>query len=202
MTLFLAIFLSSISAFALSLLINFLYSLPNAPLTFPNKKHNLLIRYALLCIILYFTFLYFQSLYQITFILFLLIITVTDFEQYIIFDVILIPFALLGIFFNFVFDLPFLERILSAFIAGTVFFSLMILTKNGIGGGDVKLVATLGLWLGADKLISTILCASFLGGICALLLLLSGVKKRTDYFAYGPYFCIAAAVHFLLDFKL
>ena len=196
MTLFPAIFLSAVSSFLLSLLIDFLYSLPDSPLTFPEKKPNLLLRFTFLFILLFFTFFYFQSLYQTIFIIFLLVITVTDFEQYVIFDIVLLPFALSGIFFSFLLELPFLERFLSSLFAGSFFFALLVLTKNGIGGGDVKLVATLGLWLGADKLISTILTASILGGVFALFLILCGIKSRTDFFAYGPYFCIAAAFHF------
>lgn len=196
MTLFTAFFLSAFSVFALYQFIDFLYSLSDSPLTFPEKKPNTLIRFAFLFTSLFLTFFYFQSLYQTIFIIFLLIITVTDFEQYVIFDIVLLPFALSGILFSLILDLPLLDRLLSALFAGSFFFALLVLTKNGIGGGDVKLVATLGLWLGADKLISTILTASILGGVCALILILFGIKRRTDFFAYGPYFCIAAAFQF------
>lgn len=197
MPFFSAIFLSAVSAFALSRFIDFLYSRPNSPLTFPEKKINLLIRFSCLFLLLFFTFFYFQNLYKTIFIIFLLIITITDFEQYVIFDIVILPFALSGIVTIIVFDLPLVERLLAALFAGSFFLALLVLTKNGIGGGDVKLVATLGLWLGADKLISTILTASILGGVCALVLILCGIKRRTDFFAYGPYFCIAAAFHFL-----
>ena len=121
------------------------------------------------------------------------VIVVTDFEQYIIFDIVLFPFALLGILFIFLSEVSFLERLSAAFCGGAFFFALLLLTKNGIGGGDVKLVATLGLWLGAEGLLETVLTSSILGGICAVCLLLSGMKRRTDFFAYGPYICIAAA---------
>ena len=197
MTFFTSFFLSAISAFALSRLIDFFYSLPHAPLTFTEKKTNLMIRFTFLFILLFFNFFYFQSLYQTIFIVFLLVITVTDFEQYVVFDIVLLPFALSGIFFSLLLDLPLLDRLISSIFAASLFFALLLLTKNGIGGGDVKLVATLGLWLDADKLISTILTASILGGVCALVLILCGIKRRTDFFAYGPYFCIAAAFHFL-----
>lgn len=197
MPFFSAIFLSAVSAFALSRFIDFLYSRPNSPLTFPEKKINLLIRFSCLFLLLFCTFFYFQNLYKTIFTIFLLIITITDFEQYVIFDIVILPFALSGIVTIIVFDLPLVERLLAALFAGSFFLALLVLTKNGIGGGDVKLVATLGLWLGADKLISTILTASILGGVCALFLILCGIKRRTDFFAYGPYFCIAAAFHFL-----
>lgn len=121
------------------------------------------------------------------------VIVVTDFEQYVIFDIVLLPFALIGILFSLLSEVSFLERLSASFCGGAFFFALLLLTKNGIGGGDVKLVATLGLWLGAKGLLETVLTASIFGGICALFMILTGFKKRKDFFAYGPYFCIASA---------
>lgn len=105
----------------------------------------------------------------------------------------LFPFALSCLILSVALGLPLSDRLFSALVGGAFFLALMILTKNGIGGGDVKFVATLGLWLGSEGLMSTIFTASILGGTGALCLVLTGKKKRTDYFAYGPYFCIAAA---------
>lgn len=59
---------------------------------------------------------------------------------------------------------------------------LAILTRGGIGGGDIKLIAALGIWLGTDNLL-TVTCIGLLtGGVFAFLLLISKRKKRTDYF--------------------
>lgn len=197
---FLAILISAVIAIVISHLIDFLYSLPNAPLSFPKKKaHPHIFRKIFLSVMLFVALISCENLtfsllfYKMTAIIFLLVITVTDFEQYIIFDIVILGFALAGICFSVLLELPLFERFIAAFCGGAAFFALLVVSKNGIGGGDVKLVAALGLWLGADKLLSTILTASILGGICALFLLLSGIKSRTDYFAYGPYICIAAA---------
>jgi prepilin peptidase CpaA len=51
-------------------------------------------------------------------------------------------------------------------IAGMVLFGL-----NLVGGGDAKLLAAGGLWIGYDQLVPFLLCVSIFGGALALLLL-------------------------------
>ena len=88
--------------------------------------------------------------------------------------------------------LPAGNHLMAAFAGGIAFLLLAILTGGGIGGGDIKLIFVLGLWLGAHKLLAVILLGFFLGGLAALLLLLTGKKKRRDFLAYGPYFAGSA----------
>lgn len=193
-------FIAVAAAFAGSKWIDILYSLPTAPLSFPDKLQGKKIGRKIFLTVIYWIALIYCAkmpsldfIYQMTAIFFLTLITVTDFEQYIIFDIILFFFALSGLLIMVTFNLPLKERLIAAIFGGIAFFILMLLTKNGIGGGDVKLVAVLGLWLGIEGLINAVLTASILGGICAVGMILSGAKGRKDYFAYGPYFCIAAA---------
>ena len=51
-------------------------------------------------------------------------------------------------------------------IAGMVLFGL-----NLVGGGDAKLLAAGGLWIGYDQLVPFLLCVTIFGGALALLLL-------------------------------
>ena len=179
--------------------IDSLYKLPNAPLTFPaeiasRSKFRKLILFLLLFVTLY-SFsdvpapLYF---YLTAIIFFLSLITFTDFEQYVIFDRMLKPFALLGILAAIHLDLPLADRILAAVAGGGIFFLISAVTKGGIGGGDVKLVFVLGLWLGSEILMDVVIKACIFGGIAALIMILTKQKNRTSYFAYGPYFTLTA----------
>ncbi|MBQ1335390.1 MAG: prepilin peptidase, partial [Selenomonadaceae bacterium] len=128
---------------------------------------------------------------------FLLLIACTDFEQYVIFDAMLLPFALAGLAAALLLGMPVPDHLLSGFLGGLAFLVLAILTRGGIGGGDVKLIAVLGLWFGPERLLNIVLPGLLLGGLAALFLLLSKKKKRQEAFAYGPYFCLAA-IFFLL----
>lgn len=123
---------------------------------------------------------------------FLLLYTFTDFEQQVIFDKMLLPFAALGLLNAMVFSPDLADHILAAAAGGGFFLFLAVITRGGIGGGDIKLIAALGLWLGSDALKVIALAGMLLGGLAALFLLLTGRKKKNEYFAYGPYFTIAA----------
>ncbi|NMD99205.1 prepilin peptidase [Selenomonas bovis] len=125
---------------------------------------------------------------------FLLVYTLTDFEQQVIFDRMLVPFAAAALV-----SLPLLGRdIPDHLIAGAagfaVFLVLAVVTRGGIGGGDIKLIAALGLWLGTDQLLTVACTGMILGGVAALLLLVTKRRKRGEMFAYGPYFTVAALV--------
>lgn len=87
-------------------------------------------------------------------------------------------------------NLPIVDRMIATIFGGGIFFLLSILSRGGIGGGDIKLVAVLGLWLGTEKLLNVVLVSCILAGICAGILILTKKKDRKDFFAYGPYFAL------------
>ncbi len=108
---------------------------------------------------------------------------VSDGEQQIIFDEVLLCLAAGGIFF-----MPagaLYGHVVAGFLAGFAFLLLTILFSGSIGGGDIKLVAAGGLWLGSH-IIEALLYGVLLGGLAALVLLLRG-RGKNSYFAYGPY---------------
>ena len=203
-------FLSAITAaLAGSFWIDCLYKMPNAPLTFPEKIHGknyfrkiFIATFFFAAIILNAELPKFLAAYNITAIFFLLLITATDFEQYIIFDKMLLPFAIASLPFIIILELPLLNHLSAAIFGGGIFFILMLISKNGIGGGDVKLVAVLGLWLGSEGLIFVVWLGTILAGVFALFFLLTKIKKRKDFFAYGPYLCTSAAYYLIFSNNL
>jgi Type IV leader peptidase family. len=73
-----------------------------------------------------------------------------------------------------------------------LFLFLAFISKGAIGGGDIKLIAALGLWLGIKALLTVIIYGSVAGGIAALFLLLLKKTTRKQFLAYGPYFALSA----------
>ena len=130
--------------------------------------------------------------YILTAIAILLYFTVTDFEQHVILDEMLLVFAIFGFCYALHLHLPILNRIFASLTGGLFFLILAIISKGAIGGGDIKLIAALGLWLGVKSLLSIIVYGAMAGGIAALVLLLFKKIKRNQYLAYGPYFALSA----------
>lgn len=128
---------------------------------------------------------------------FLLMTIVTDFEQHLIFDRMQLPFALLALLFAFMTG-QMSGHLLAAVAGGSAFLLLALITRGAIGGGDIKLMFVLGLWLGMEKLLQVIAGGFILGGLVAGVMLLSGRWKRDEHFAYSPYFSVIALILLLV----
>jgi leader peptidase (prepilin peptidase)/N-methyltransferase len=80
----------------------------------------------------------------------------------------------------------------------------------GMGGGDIKLAAYLGLhlgWFGLWHVLVGALLGVLLGGLSGTALLLAGKKGRKDPIPFGPFMAVGAVVSVLagsriLDFWL
>lgn len=120
---------------------------------------------------------------------------VSDYEQEVIFDRVLLLMIALALVASPVLAAPLWDRALALAAGGGAMLMLALLLPSGaLGGGDVKLLGALGFWLGLDAL-PTVFAAGFLGGgLAALALLLRG-RGRRAHFAYGPYFIYGAFLY-------
>lgn len=83
---------------------------------------------------------------------------------------------------------------LAGLLPGTVFLlvvaiagSLLYKTDDAMGMGDVKLMAPVGLFLGWKLCLIALFISVILGGVLSLLLMVTGIKKRKDTVAFGPF---------------
>lgn len=130
---------------------------------------------------------------------FLLIMMWSDMEQQIIMNHQLALFAILGLCYQLLLQPDqLLIQLITALASGLIFLLLAILTRGGIGGGDIKLLASLGLWLKPEAMEFTGIGGIILGGLLALMAILSKRKSRKDYIPYGPGFIIAALFAYFL----
>ena len=142
------------------------------------------------------TFILVDDLWIMSAIFLLILMTITDFEQYMLFDAMTFPFALIGAIYAYQNSIL-QDNLMAGALGGGIFLVLAIISKGALGGGDVKLIFGLGMWLGAEKLLNVVLYGTILGGIAALLMILAKKKDRGSYFAYGPYFTLTA-IYFLI----
>ena len=126
----------------------------------------------------------------------LILISLIDYKTQI------IPDGLVGVLY-----VP--QGVVDMLFGGVVGFAVMLviffISRGGMGGGDVKLSAAVGLWLGVEGTLLFLLLAFIMGGVISLLLLVSGVKSKGDAIPFGPFLCLAAFVTvlyqpFLLNF--
>ena len=137
-----------------------------------------------------------EKIFTVAAIFLLALMTATDFEQYMLFDAMTLSLAIIGAIRVWQLNLNVFDSAAASLVGGG-FFLLLAVTTKALGGGDVKLIAALGLWLGCEKLLNVVLIGSIAGGVAALMMILSKKKDRNGYFAYGPYFTLTA-IYFLL----
>ena len=97
-------------------------------------------------------------------------------------------------------DKTVLEHILGIFCDSGIMIVINIFVPNSFGGGDIKLMAVMGFFLGAKLCINAFFIAVFGAGVYAVLLFIKGRKKET--FAFGPFLCIAITAVLLIEEQL
>lgn len=131
----------------------------------------------------------------------LVVITFIDLEHQIIPDEISLPGILLGFLFSFF--LPghtWLNSLIGILLGGG---SLLLVAsgyhwltgKEGMGGGDIKLLAMMGAFLGWKAIPFIIFASSLVGSVVGLSLML--IKKKDSKLAipFGPYLAFAAILY-------
>ncbi len=89
------------------------------------------------------------------------------------------------------------EALIGGTLCGVLFYCLYIAARDGLGGGDVKLAAALGVWLGWESALIAVWIAFMLGGIAAVFLLATGRKKRREGIPFGPFLAVGGYVAFV-----
>jgi leader peptidase (prepilin peptidase)/N-methyltransferase len=74
----------------------------------------------------------------------------------------------------------------------------LLLKKEALGGGDVKLLAGVGAWTGATGAFNCMMIGSFLGTFYGVRLMLAGKAKRSDPIPFGPFLAAGAVFNFFL----
>ena len=82
---------------------------------------------------------------------------------------------------------------------GDVVLSIMMLiiycvSCGGMGEGDVKLAAVLGLWLGVEQGILCLLLAFVSGAVCGCILVVLKYKNSKQALPFGPYLAMSTII--------
>src|SRR3989338_2853414 len=125
----------------------------------------------------------------------LIIIAFIDLEHKIIPDIITLPGILIGLIISFIFSYtPLTHSIKGLLIGGGLFYLIAILSMGGMGGGDIKLIAMIGSFLGWEKVLLTIFLGSLSGSIIGIILIILRKKGRKDTIPFGPFLSLGTIV--------
>lgn len=80
--------------------------------------------------------------------------------------------------------------------------ALIYKTDDAMGMGDVKLMAPIGLFLGWKLCTAALFISVAMGGIISLILMLTGIKKRKDTVAFGPFIVVGAFITVMWGWNL
>jgi leader peptidase (prepilin peptidase)/N-methyltransferase len=133
----------------------------------------------------------------------LVVITITDLREMLIPNRIIFFAMAVGVGLRlFVHTLP-VWNYLAAFVMGIgilyaiAWISSVLLKKEGIGGGDLKLFAFIGLILGIKLTLLAIFMSSLLGTIFGLYLITVGKYNRNRYLPFGPFIAGGSMITYL-----
>ena len=92
-------------------------------------------------------------------------------------------------------------RVAYAALGGSIGFAVFLLialvSRGGMGWGDVKLAALIGLATGFPLVILAVIMGAILGGIVAVVLMITGRRKRREAIPFGPFLAVAAMITLL-----
>ena len=135
----------------------------------------------------------------------LLVIIVIDLHHQIIPDVISLP----GIFFGFAFSFPnpslsWIDSGLGILFGGGILFAVaygyyFFTKRQGMGGGDIKLLAMIGAFLGYQSLPFVIFSSSLFGTIAGLGAMVKQKKGGKTVIPYGPFLASGALLYMFFE---
>ena len=118
----------------------------------------------------------------------LILITVTDLEHRLILNAVILPsilFALAVAFFTP--SLPWPIALVGGASGFVISYLAALLSRGGLGGGDVTLSTFLGLIIGFPYILLSLGFGVFLGGFVAFLLLITRRVGLKTFIPYGPF---------------
>ncbi|UFS69637.1 prepilin peptidase [Geomonas sp. RF6] len=131
----------------------------------------------------------------------LVTITFIDLEHQIIPDVITLPGIVIGFIISFFIpQLGWLNSLLGILAGGgsllIVAYGYELLTKKeGMGGGDIKLLAMMGAFLGWKSILFIIFAASLIGSVVGIALMVAQKKDSKLAIPFGPFLAGAAIIY-------
>ncbi|NLJ41899.1 MAG: prepilin peptidase [Clostridiales bacterium] len=134
----------------------------------------------------------------------LIIITFIDIEHFIIPNALVLAGLIIGILSLIIGVSPieWVDALLGLILGGgailiTAILAKLILKKDGMGGGDIKLMAMIGLFMGWRQTGIILLLSVYISFIFIIVMLIFKTKKTGEYLPFGPFIALATVISIL-----
>lgn len=140
---------------------------------------------------------YFLILGSFVFVGFLVLLVVSDIKWRLLPNIFNNLFILAGVLFrggNVFLTAPnsFFKAVSGFIIIGSLVFAIFRFFPQGLGGGDIKMIAGLSIWLGVSKAMCVLLFAFGIGSIVVLPFLLRKKITLKSMIPFGPFLALGA----------
>ena len=125
----------------------------------------------------------------------LIALTMIDYDHQILPDSLTLGGLAIGLIFSFIrpgFNA--LTGISGIFAAGGLLFVVALVSKGGLGGGDIKLMAMTGSFLGPLSAVAAVFLGALIGLIASLPGIITGKLEMKSKLPFGPFLAIASMI--------
>lgn len=139
----------------------------------------------------------------ILFVSLLVIITVSDIAYMLIPDKVLLPMGIVLLALRLFIPLnPWWDAIAGALVGFGLLLLIAIVSKGGMGGGDIKLFFVIGLVLGVSGTLLTLFLASLIGAVAGIFMLRKSDTGRKTPVPFGPSIALGAVITYFWGVEL
>jgi len=145
----------------------------------------------------------------------MVVITFIDLEFQIIPDVITLPGILIGVISSvfFLSDPLFnlhasdmltglINSLIGILLGGGLFFLIAVVSKGGMGGGDIKMMAMVGAFMGWKAVLLVTFIGSLTGSLVGVMLMLFKGKDRKTKVPFGPFLALGSLISLFVGGKI
>ena len=86
------------------------------------------------------------------------------------------------------------DRLIGMLAVSVPMLLLTLLIPGGFGGGDIKLMAASGFFLGMRLILCAMILAIIAGSVYGIIMLKNRKRDRKDQFAFGPFLAIGLSI--------
>ena len=119
----------------------------------------------------------------------LVIITVIDLQHRIIPDKITLPGIVFGFAAGFYLE-GWRDSLIGFFVGGGLFYLIAVLSRGGMGGGDIKFIAAAGALVGWQKVLLIIFIGALSGSVVGIALMALKGGTRKSMIPFGPFLAL------------